>query len=225
MAEVKVLCSLAMKAALTELAPRFERDSGNRVAAQWVGGADIGKRLRAGDASDLVIMAAAGIDDLIKEGLLAAGSRVDLVRSRIAVAVRAGAARPDISSAQAVKRAVLAARRTAYSSGPSGVYLAKVFERWQVPAQKLHQTPPGAPAGDVVARGEAEIAFQQLSELMPIEGIDLVGPLPDDLQLVTVFSAARNVKSASPDAVASLCAFLSSRAIGPVLAKHGLDPA
>lgn len=225
MGEIRVMSSLAMKAALTELAPRFERDSGHRVALQWVGGAELARRLRAGEACDVVMAAAATIDGLAKEGLVAAGSRVDLVRSRIGVAVRSGAPRPDISSGEAVRRAVLAAGRTAYSSGPSGVYLAEVFERWQVPKEKLHQTAPGLPAGEVVARGEADIAFQQMSELLPVRGIDCIGPLPSDLQLVTVFSAGTSAASAANDAVGALTAFMTSREAVPVLARHGLDPA
>lgn len=225
MSALRIMSSLAMKAALLELVPRFERETGHRVALQWVGGADIARRLKAGEKCDAAIAAAAAIDALSKEGLIAAGSRVDLVRSRIGVAVRSGAPRPDISSADAVRRAVLAAGRTAYSSGPSGVYLVAVFERWHVPKEKLHQTAPGLPAGEVVARGEADIAFQQVSELLPVHGIDLVGPLPADLQLVTVFSAGTSATAAEADGVRALMRFLTSPEVVPVLAKHGLDPA
>jgi molybdate transport system substrate-binding protein len=225
MAEIHVMCSLAMKAALVELAPRYERERGVRVVTSWVGGAEIGKRLRAGDASDLVMMAAAGIDDLVKEGLIAAGSRVDLSRSKVGVAVPAGAPRPDIASAESVKRAVLAAKKIAYSSGPSGVYLARVFEKWNVSAAKLHQTAPGVPAGEVAARGEAEIAFQQVSELLPVKGIDYVGPLPEDLQLVTVFSAGTPARAKDAAAAKALTTFLTSAAAVPVLRSCGLEPA
>ncbi len=136
------MCSLAFKAAYVELVPQFERESGIEVVSRFVGGVDIRKRLREGDDADLVIMAGAGIDELIGEGLIVTGSRVDLVRSKIGVAVKAGAPRPDISSAEALKRALLAANSIAYSSGPSGVYLVKVFERWQIPAAKLKQSAP-----------------------------------------------------------------------------------
>jgi molybdate transport system substrate-binding protein len=223
--DVRVMSSMAVREALTELAPRFERESGHRVLAQWVGGADIGKRLRAGDACDLVIMAAAGVDALAKEGLVAAGSRVDLVRSRIGVAVACGAPWPDITSAEAVRRAVENAKRVAYSSGPSGVYLAEVFKRWGIGSAKLHQTTPGMAAGEVVARGEADLAFQQVSELLPVKGIDIAGPLPPDLQLVTVFSAGTSARAAERDAAAALTRFLTSGEVVPVLARHGLDPA
>jgi molybdate transport system substrate-binding protein len=225
MSELNVMCSLAMKAAMIELAPQFEREGGRRVVLQWAGGVDIARRLRAGDTSDLVMMAGAGIDDLAKEGLVAAGSRVDLAKSKVGVAVPAGAPRPDLSSAESVKRAVLAAKKVAYSSGPSGVYLAKVFEKWNVAAGKLHQTAPGVPAGEVAARREAEIAFQQVSELLPVKGIDYVGPLPEDLQLVTVFSAGTPVKAKDAAGAKALTAFLTSAAVGGVLRSCGLEPA
>ena len=222
---IGVMSSMAVREALLELAPRFERETGHRVTTQWVGGADIGKRLRAGDACDLVIMAASGIDALANEGLVAQGSRVDLVRSRIGVAVASGAPWPDISSAEAVRRAVANAKRVAYSSGPSGVYLAEVFQRWGIEAAKLHQTAPGMAAGEVVARGEADLAFQQVSELLPVKGIDIAGPLPADLQRVTVFSAGTSVGAVEREAAAALTRFLTSGEVVPVLARHGLEPA
>jgi molybdate transport system substrate-binding protein len=225
MGEINVMCSLAMKAAMMELGPRYERDGGARVVLQWAGGVDIAKRLRAGDSSDLVMMAGAAVDDLVKEGLLATGSRVDLAKSKVGVAVPAGAARPDLSSAESVKRAVLGANRIAYSSGPSGVYLAKVFEKWNVPAAKLIQTAPGVPAGEVAARREAEIAFQQVSELLPVKGIDYVGPLPEDLQLVTAFSAGTPAKARNAAGAKALTDYLTSPAVVGVLRSCGLEPA
>ncbi|HUL56056.1 MAG TPA: substrate-binding domain-containing protein, partial [Usitatibacter sp.] len=217
--------SLAFKAAYLELVPRFEQESGLEVATTFVGGAEIAKRLRAGEQTDLVIMAARGIDDLIAEGLLAKGSRVDLVRSKIGVAVKAGAPRPDISSEAALRRALDAAKSIAYSSGPSGVYLAEVFKRWELPPAKLHQSAPGMPAGDFVASGECEIGFQQVSELLPVDGIDYVGPLPESLQLVTVFSAATSANAPNAQAAKALTRYFTSMGVAPVLAKHGLDPA
>ncbi len=223
--QIQVMCSLAFKAAYVELVPQFERESGIEVASRFVGGVDIRKRLREGDHADLVIMAGAGIDELTGEGLIAPGSRVDLVRSKIGIAVRPGAPRPDITSAEALKRALLAASAIAYSSGPSGVYLVKVFERWQIPAAKLKQSAPGMPAGDIVAKGEAEIAFQQISELMPVKGIDYIGPIPEEIQHVTIFSAGTSARAKQPEAARVLTRFLTSRSVVPVLAKHGLDPA
>jgi len=224
-AQIRVMLSLAFRAAYLELVPRFERESGLQVATTFVGGAEIAKRLRAAEQTDLVIMAAKGIDELIAEGLLAKGSRVDLVRSKIGVAVRSGAARPDISSEGAPRRALEAASSIAYSSGPSGVHLAEVFKRWALPAQKLRQSAPGMPAGDLVASGECEIGFQQVSELLPVSGIDYLGPLPEELQLVTVFSAATSANAANAQPAKALTRYFTSMAVAPVLAKHGLDPA
>ena len=223
--EIRVMSSLAMKSACEALAPRFEREKGVRASIQFVGGADIGKRLRAREAVDLVLLAASAIDDLSREGLVQPGSRVDLVRSIVGVAVKAGAPHPDISSADALRRAVDAARCIAYSSGPSGVYLAGVFERWGIRKEKLRQTGPGIPAGGLLVTGEADIAFQQVSELMPVKGIDLVGPLPEALQLVTVFSAGTAVTARDAMAAKAFTDFLASAAAEPELARCGLEAA
>jgi molybdate transport system substrate-binding protein len=223
--EIHVMSSLAMKSASELLAPRFEQEEKVRVSMQFVGGADIGKRLRAREPVDLVMLAASAVDDFIREGLVQAGSRVDLVRSIIGVAVKSGAPRPDISSADAVRRAVDSARVIAYSSGPSGVYLAGVFERWAIPKEKLRQTAPGVPSGSLLVSGEADLAFQQVSELLAVKGIDLVGPLPGALQLVTIFSAGTPVTATNAKAARAFTAFLTSRAVVPDLASCGLEPA
>jgi len=220
---IGMMSSLAMKGPCLELVPRFEHASGVAVLAQFVGGVEIGKRLRAGDPSEIVIMAAAAIDEFVKQGLIVPGTRVDLVRSRIGMAVRSGAPRPDISTAEQLRRAVEEASAVAYSTGPSGVYLADLFRRWEIHSDKLRQSPPGVPAGDILARGDAEIAFQQISELLPVDGIDYVGPLPDDLQLVTVFSAGTNVRAQDPDAAQAFTDFLTAPEAIPVLERYGLE--
>lgn len=222
---IRVLSSLAMKAACLDLVPTFERAKGTCVELQFVGGADIGKRLRAGDDADLVFQAAGAIDELIAGGLVARGSRVDLVRSIIGVAVKAGAPRPDISSEASLRKAVESARAIGYSSGPSGVYLAGVFERWGIAKEKLRQTGPGIPSGGLLATGEADIAFQQVSELLPVGGIDFVGALPEAIQLVTVFSSGTGARAKNAQAAKSLTDFLRSPAAAPVLASCGLRPA
>jgi molybdate transport system substrate-binding protein len=224
-AEIHVMSSMSIKEAYLELVPRFEKESGHKVVTSWVGSSDIMKRMRAGEATDLVIMAANAIDELAKEGSIAPGSRVDLVKSGIGVAVRAGAPKPDISSGEALKRALLAAKSIGYSSGPSGVYLARVLKGWGIPESRLLQTPPGAPVGEVLARGEVEIGFQQVSELLPVKGIDYVGPLPADLQLVTVFSAGTHSASKESAAAKELTRFLTSPVAVPVMKQKGLDPA
>ena len=225
MEEIRVMSSLAMKSASELLAPRFEREEKVRVSLQFVGGVDIAKRLRAKEPVDLVMLAANSVDDFIRDGLVQPGSRVDLVRSIIGVAVKSGAPHPDISSADALRRAVDAARDIGYSSGPSGVYLAEVFERWRIPKQKLHQTAPGVPAGGLLVSGEADLAFQQVSELLAVKGIDLVGPLPGALQLVTIFSAGTPVTATNAKAARAFTTFLTSRAVVPDLASCGLEPA
>ena len=188
-ANIRVMSSLATREAWLELVPQFEKSSGHRVKIDWVGSQDMMKRLRGGEVVDLVVLSASGIDELVKEGRLAAGSRVDLASSVIGVAVRAGARKPDLSSSEALKRDLLAAKSVGYSSGPSGLYLAGLFKKWGIPEAKITQTPPGSPVGDIIASGKVEIGFQQVSELLPIKGIDYVGPAPADIQLRTVFSA------------------------------------
>ena len=168
------------------------------------------------------------IDQLIAQGTVASGSRVDLVRSGIGVAVRAGAPRPDIGTAEAVKRALLAAKSITYSSGPSGVYLANLFVRLGIADQlkpKIKQVPPGVPAGSLVASGEAEIGFQQISELMPVSGIDLIGPLPPEIQEITVFSGGIHVAATQPDAAKALMQFITAPAAASIITRKGLDPA
>ncbi len=217
-----------MREALLELFPMFERASAHKPMPTFVGGVDIMKRMAAGETCDLVIMSGPQIDQLIAQGKLKAGSRVDLVRSGIGVAVRAGAPRPDISSAEAIKRALLAAKSIAYSSGPSGVYLANLFAKMGIAEAlkaKVNPVPPGVPAGSLVARGEAEIGFQQISELLPVAGIDLIGPLPADIQEITVFSGGIHAAATQPDAARALMTFITSPAAVPVIKKKGLDPA
>jgi molybdate transport system substrate-binding protein len=221
---LEVMSSIATREAYLELVPRFEQETRVEVRTSWVGGAEISKKPRAGATPDLVIMAAAAIDDLVKEGLLAAGSRTDLASSVIGVAIGPGTPRPDLSSEESLRAAVMQARKVSYSSGPSGVYLAGVFERWGVPREKLIQTAPGQPAGEVAARGEAQLAFQQVSELLPVKGIELVGRLPAPMQLVTIFSAGMRAGAANAPAARALTRFITSAESVPTLRRHGLEP-
>lgn len=226
-ADVNVMASMAIREVYLELVPQFETTSGHRVVTTWVGSADIMKRMRAGESTDLVILAADAIDELTRLGKVAPGSRVDLVKSGIGVAVRAGAQKPDISSGEALKRALLGAKSIAYSSGPSGTYLSGLFQRMGIADAlkgKIVQAPPGTPVGGLVARGEAEIGFQQVSELLPVAGIDFVGPLPPDIQSITVFSGAVHVGAREPGAVRELLKFLSSPASAPVMKRRGMEP-
>lgn len=225
-AEIKVMQSAAFREAYLELAPQFERATGHKLITLWVPSVQMMNRLKGGETVDVVILSAASLDELIAAGMIARESKVDLARSGVGVAVKAGALKPDISSGEAMKRALLAARGIAYSTGPSGIYLASLFERWGIAEQvkpKLKRV-QGEPAGGVVARGEAELAFQQVSELLPVAGIELVGPLPPDIQKITLFSAGVHAKAPQPDAARALIKFLSSPAAAPVIRKKGMEP-
>jgi molybdate transport system substrate-binding protein len=231
-AEIRVLMSGGFTAAFAELSPQFERSTGSRIITTYGGSMGsspdtIPNRLRRGEPADVVIMAASPLDDLIEEGAILAGSRVDLARSTIGMAVRAGAPKPDISSVDALKRTLLRARSIAYSSSASGVYLsAELFPRLGIADQiaaKCRQI-EGEPVGTAVARGEAEIGFQQISELRPVTGIDIVGPLPQEVQRVTVFSAGIVATARQPEAARRLIAFLSSPAAASAIRTSGMDP-
>ncbi|MBI3918965.1 MAG: substrate-binding domain-containing protein [Betaproteobacteria bacterium] len=225
--EIKVMLSAAFKEAYLELAPQFERATGHKLVTLWVPSVQMMNRLKGGETVDVVILSASSLDELIQAGRVVPGSRVDLARSGVGVAVRTGAPKPDISSGETVKRALLNAKAIAYSTGPSGIYLAGLFERMGIAEQlksKLRRV-QGEPAGAVVARGDADLAFQQVSELLPVAGIDLVGPLPPDIQKITVFSAGVHVKAAQRAAARALTKFLSSLDAAPVIRKKGMEPA
>ena len=227
-APLKLLSSMATRGILAELAREYERATGRPVAAEAAGGVDVAKRVRAGEAFDVVVLASDVIDLLISESLLLSGSRVDIVRSPIAVAVPAGAPRPDISSEAAVKRAVTEAKSLSYSTGPSGRHLEKTFERWGVLETirpRIVVPPPGTPVASLVADGKAEIGFQQLSELVDKPGIDVVGLVPDEIQSVTIFSGGISALCARPDAARALLDFLASPRTAEAKRRHGLEPA
>ena len=224
MAEIKVMLSAAYKEAYVELVPQFERASGHKVTTIWARSVDVVSRIRDGEIVDLAIIPANSIDELIKLGKLAV--RFDLMKSGIGVAVRAGARRPDISSGEALKREVLKARSVVYPPGPSGVYLPDLFQRMGIAdaMQAKTRIVLGEPAGAVVARGEAEIGFQQVGELLPVPGIDLIGPLPPDTQHITVFSAGLEGRAREPEAARALVKLFTSAAAVPLLKQKGMEP-
>ena len=225
--EIKVMASGAVKETYLELVPQFEKASGHRVVTIWPGTAEMMKRLKAGDSVDLVIIGTDSLDELIKLGKIEPGSRVDFARSGVGVAVRAGARKPDISSGDAVKLALLSAGSIGYSSGPSGVYLDSLFQRMGITDQlksKLKRPPPGALVGEMVARGEVEIGFQQVSELIHVSGIDFLGPLPPDIQHITIFSSGIHKGATKPDAAKALVKFLTSPSAAMVIKKNGMEP-
>jgi molybdate transport system substrate-binding protein len=226
-AEIKLLASSAIKEAYLDLLPQFEKATGHKVTAAWSSTPDVQKRIAAGEAADLVILGDSGTEELIKKGKLAANSRANFAKSGIAVAVRTGAPKPDISSSEAVKKSVLAAKSVAYSAGASGAYLVSMFEKLGISEQvksKLATVKPGEPVGDVVARGEAEIGFHQLSELLAVKGIEILGPLPADIQRVTVFSGGIHSGTKETDGTSALVKFLTAPSAAPVIKKHGMEP-
>jgi len=226
--EINVLAVIAVKEAYLELVPQFEKSSAHKVVTTWSGTADMMKRMKAGEGGvDLLIMAAGSIEELARLGKIEPGSPVDFAKSIVGVAVRAGAPKPDISSADALKRAVLSAKSIGYSSGPSGVHVAGLFQRWGIAEQlqpKIKQPPSGGFVGDLVARGEIEIGFQQVAELVHISGIDFLGPLPPDVQLVTVLTGGVHSGAKHPGAAKAWVQFLASPAAAPIMAKNGLVP-
>ena len=226
--EIKGISSMATRQVLAELVELYGRQCADRVAIESVGGVDAAKRVQAGEVFDVVILASDAIGKLAACGHVVPASQVDLVHSGVAVAVRAGASVPDISSEDAVRRAVLAARSLSYSTGPSGVALAKLFERWGIAqeiAPRIVQAPPGVPVGTLVARGEVELGFQQLSELLHVSGITLVGPLPPAIQITTTFSGAIAANARQPDAARALLAFMASPEAADAKRRQGMDPA
>lgn len=226
-AGIKVLCSNSSHAVMEELLPAFERASGHKVSISYDTAILTLSRIKGGETADLVILNAPAIDELTKQGRIAAGSRRTLARCGIGIAVRAGAPKPDISSVEAFKRALLDAKSIAHTeAGASGIHFAGLIERLGIAAQVKAKacTRPGGLIGKLVANGEADLAVQQIPELMAVAGIDLVGPLPHDLQAISTVTAAVSADARQPDAAQALLTFLSTPAAARVFKAHGLDP-
>ena len=231
-AEVRVMISGGLTAAYKALVPEFERATGHTVLTAY--GPSMGTtqnaipvRLERGEPVDVLIMVGYALGDLAKQGKVVPDSRVDLVKSPIGVAVKSGTPKPDISSAEALKRALLAAKSVAYSDSASGVYVSTemfgklgIADEMKDKARKI----PATPVAEIVARGDAEIGFQQISELLPVAGVDIVGPLPPELQKITTFSAGIATLSKEPDAGRALIKFLTSPAASAVIVKSGMEP-
>ena len=225
--EVRLMAVNALKEPLQELASGFERSTGHKVVLIGGGTEGITKRIAGGEAADVVIVAAPNIDRLIADGKLLAGTRTDVAKVGVGVAVRSGLPRPDVSSADAVKRAVLEAKSVAYSSGPSGFYLAELFKRMGIADEikgKVRQPESGVQVGELVARGEADLGFQQVSELIHVKGIDYLGPLPAEIQNITTYSAALAPGARSPEAAKALVKHLTAPDAAPVMRKAALEP-
>ncbi|TGE01754.1 extracellular solute-binding protein [Methylobacterium nonmethylotrophicum] len=231
-AEVRVVSSGGFAAAYRALAPEFERRTGHTLVTEW--GPSMGHtpqavpaRLERGEPIDVVVMVGYALDDLIKQGKVQADSRTPLAQSGIALAVRAGAPKPDIATDDALRRTLLAAKSIAYSDSASGVYIEKeMFKRLGIAAEVKDKARmiPAEPVAKVVARGEAEVGFQQLSELKPVPGIEIVGMLPKDVQLYTVFSAGLVTGSREPEAARALIRFLASPEAAAAVRESGMEP-
>ena len=225
--EITVLSTQAPEQAYGELVPQFEKATGHTVKTTFTGTLDVKKRIAEGQAFDLLIMSSPDIDAFITLGTLVRGSRVDLAKSGVGVGVKAGAPKPDISTTEAFKKTLLAAKSIGYSTGPSGVYVMDLFARLGITDQikpKLKQTPTGVFVGSIVANGEVEIGIQQVSEMSHFAGVDYVGPLPADIQKMTIFTSGIAAKGQQPDAAKALVKFLTAPEAAEAFKKRGMEP-
>jgi len=226
-AEIKVLSTQATEQSYRELAPQFEEMTGHKVTTIFTGTLDADKRLAAGESYDLLIMSAPSIDQHIKDGKLVTGSRVDVAKSGVGLAVKKGAAKPDISTTEALKRTLIAAESIGYSTGPSGEIVLALLRRLGVLNQvrsKMKQTPTGVFVGSIIASGEVQIGFQQVSELSQFAGVDYVGPLPADIQQYTTFSSGIVKNAKEPEAARALVAFITAPEAATAFRKRGMEP-
>jgi molybdate transport system substrate-binding protein len=226
-AEIKVLGSPGTRAPYTLLVPGFEAASGHRVTTTWGGVVAVTKRVADGETADVIMLPAPQIDELIRLGKLVADTRVNVATSGVGIAIRAGAPKIDVSSSDAIRQALQNARTIAYSTGPSGVHVERLIARWGLTDQlraKIVPPIPNVPIGEVVARGDAEIGFQQVSELLPVKGIDYLGPLPADIQETTVFSAAVHRAAEQVEAARTLLKYLTAPEAAAIIRKTGMEP-
>ncbi len=222
------MSSMATRPVLRQLVAAYAHETGVRVSMTSVGGVDAARRVRDGEPFDLVVLASDAIERLAADGHVDPRSRRDIARSGIAVAIAAGRVRPEIGTDAALRDAVLRAGRIGYSTGPSGTHLNRLFARWGIAdeiAPRLVQAPPGVPVGALIASGDVELGFQQLSELMHVQGIDVVGALPDAAQAVTVFSAAICNTARDRSAAARFLAYIASPQADRVKREYGMEPA
>ena len=228
MTPLRMISSMATRQVLAELIAAHERAGGSPTTLEAVGGVDAARRVQEGEVFDLVVLAANALAALESAGKTVASSTVALVRSGVSVAVPEGTPQPDISTEEALKAAVLAAPTLGYSTGPSGTHLLKTFERWGVletVRPRIVQAPPGVPVARLVAQGEVVLGFQQLSELLHVPGIAIVGPLPPGVQIMTTFSAALAATCRQPEPARALLAYMASPAADEAKRRQGMEPA
>lgn len=226
-AEIKVASTQATEEAYKELVAQFEKATGHKVTTYFSGTLNVSKKLADGEQYDLIIMSQPAIEEQTKLGKVAAGSRVDFASSGTGLAVKKGAPKPDIGTVDALKKTLLTAKSIGYSTGPSGLYVVSMFDKLGIGNEvkpKLKQTPSGVFVGTLIASGETEIGFQQISELVHFAGIDYVGPLPADVQRTTMFSSGIHAQAKEAEAAKALVKFLTAPAAAPVIKKHGLEP-
>ena len=222
---------MATRSLLGQLTGQYERDTGQRVGFEAIGGVDAAKRVLNDEPFDLVLLAADAMERLAAAGKINRGSLVGVANSPIAAAVKAGAPAPDINDENSIRDAVRNARAIGYSTGPSGGYILRLLEKWGVPAQdgadepRLVQARPGIPVGSLITSGEVDIGFQQMSELLHVDGIDLLGPLPGSIQSITTFSAAMGSAVRNRQAAQAFLAFLVSPAADPAKVANGMTAA
>ncbi len=226
-AEITVLSTQATELSHRDLIPQFEKATGNTVKIVYTGTLDVKKRIAAGEAFDVLIMAGTDLDGFLADGTLAPGSRVDLAKSGVGVGVKAGAPKPDISTTEAFKKSLLAAKSIGYSTGPSGNYVIGLFDRLGIADQvkpKLKQTPTGVFVGTITANGDVDFGIQQVSEMSQFPGVDYVGPLPADIQRMTVFSSGIAAKAREPVAAKALIKYVTSPEAAATYKKRGMEP-
>jgi molybdate transport system substrate-binding protein len=231
-AEIKVFSTIGVQAALEELTPQFEKQSGHKLTITWATAAVLTKRVQAGETADVMVLTRQSLDTLVKEGKATEGANAVFASSGMAMGVKAGAPKPDISTADAFKQALLKAKTIAYSNpahgGTSGVYFAKLLERMGLAEEmkaKTHYPPPSGNAANLVVSGQAELAIQQEPEVMSVKGVDMVGPLPGDLNNITVYAAGPGAGTAQDGAAQALIKFLHSPEAAKVFKARGLKPA
>ena len=226
-ADIVGISSMATRQILAELSGAYQQKTGKSVAIEAVGGVDAAKRIRAGGKFDIVVLADDAMKKLEADGFLKAGSRAGFAESSIAVAVRAGTKRPDLASEATTKAAVLAAQSVGYSTGPSGTHVVKLLEKWGVDlkdTKKVVQAPPGVPVGTLIARGDVELGFQQMSEFLEVQGIEVAGMLPAEIQSVTLFACGVGAQATNESGARDLIAYLTSPDTNATKWKHGMEP-
>ena len=226
-ADIVGISSMATRQILAELSGAYRQKTGRTVAIESAGGVDAAKRIRAGETFDIVVLADDAMKKLEADGFLKPGSRAGFAESSIAAAVRAGTKRPDLTSEATTKAAVLAAPSVGYSSGPSGTHVLKLLEKWGVDAKdtrRVVQAPPGVPVGTLVARGEVELGFQQLSEFLEVQGIEVAGLLPSEIQSVTLFACGVGAQAGNEASGRDLIGYLTSPDTNATKWKHGMEP-